>query len=87
MKNNRAKKILSFVLAASMVFAAMAPTMSFAAGDAVRRDVVTLSGEEEKTDVEKAQEAVATAQAKVTAKEKALEKAKALVVGEDGVTE
>lgn len=39
MKNNRAKKILSFVLAASMVFAAMAPTMSFAEND--NTEVVT----------------------------------------------
>lgn len=76
MKNNRAKKILSFVLAASMVFAAMAPTMSFAARDAVRRDVVTLSGEEEKElTVEDAEKAVNDAKAEVTAKEKALEKA------------
>lgn len=76
MKNNRAKKILSFVLAASMVFAAMAPTMSFAARDAVRRDVVTLSAEEEKElTVEDAKGKVKEAEGKVKEAEKALEKA------------
>lgn len=75
MKNNRAKKILSFVLAASMVFAAMAPSMSFAARDAVvKNDVVTLSEEKELT-VEDATKAVEAAQAKVAEAEKALEKA------------
>ncbi|WP_407810792.1 hypothetical protein, partial [Staphylococcus aureus] len=83
-KNNRAKKILSFVLAASMVFAAMAPTMSFAARDAVRRDVVTLSTEKEKEltvedakkAVEDAKKAVTTKEQAVTTAEKALEEAK-----------
>lgn len=39
MKNNRAKKILSFVLAASMVFAAMAPTMAYAEEEVVEPTV------------------------------------------------
>src|SRR5699024_416694 len=103
MKNNRAKKILSLVLAASMVFAAMAPTMSFAARDAVRRDVVTLSGDkeetepiEEETDDDEADGSetddeektdVEKDQEAVAAAKTNLKEAEALVVGEGGVTE